>query len=81
MRNAYDLVWHSNGHLYVPTNGTAGGANTPGVTANADGTFEANFAYVLPGSYTVDLDLTREPLGTGKDGKPVYLADIWPSAV
>ena len=30
LRNAYDLVWHSNGHLYAPTNGTAAGANTPG---------------------------------------------------
>ena len=30
IRNAYDLVWHSNGHLYVPANGTAAGANTPG---------------------------------------------------
>ncbi|MDM9632817.1 PKD domain-containing protein, partial [Robiginitalea aurantiaca] len=30
VRNAYDLVWHSNGWLYVPTNGTAGGSNTPG---------------------------------------------------
>ncbi|KKN33915.1 hypothetical protein LCGC14_0798950, partial [marine sediment metagenome] len=29
VRNAYDLVWHSNGWLYVPTNGTAGGSNTP----------------------------------------------------
>ncbi|WP_380052068.1 carbohydrate-binding protein [Falsihalocynthiibacter sp. SS001] len=29
IRNAYDLVWHSNGHLYVPTNGTARGGNTP----------------------------------------------------
>ncbi len=28
-RNAYDLVWHSNGFLYVPTNGSAGGANSP----------------------------------------------------
>jgi len=34
-------------------------------------------AYALAG--TVDIDLTREPLGTGNDGKPVYLADIWPS--
>jgi len=30
LRNAYDLVWHSNGHLYAPTNGTAAGGNTPG---------------------------------------------------
>jgi aconitate hydratase len=34
-------------------------------------------AYALAG--TLDLDLTKEPLGTGKDGKPVYLADIWPT--
>jgi aconitate hydratase len=34
-------------------------------------------AYALAG--TMDLDITTEPLGTGSDGKPVYLADIWPS--
>ena len=34
-------------------------------------------AYALAGS--LDIDLTKEPLGTGKDGKPVHLADIWPS--
>ncbi len=34
-------------------------------------------AYALAG--TLDIDLTCEPLGTGADGKPVYLADIWPS--
>jgi aconitate hydratase len=28
----------------------------------------------------VDIDLTTEPLGTGSDGKPVLLADIWPSS-
>ena len=27
----------------------------------------------------VDIDMAQEPLGTGKDGKPVYLKDIWPS--
>jgi aconitate hydratase len=35
-------------------------------------------AYALAG--TMDLDLASEPLGTGSDGKPVYLRDIWPSA-
>ncbi len=35
-------------------------------------------AYALAG--TLDLDLTTEALGTGSDGKPVYLKDIWPSA-
>jgi len=28
----------------------------------------------------VDIDLSTEPLGTGKDGKPVFLKDIWPTA-
>jgi aconitate hydratase len=27
-----------------------------------------------------DCDLTKEPLGTGKDGLPVYLHEIWPTA-
>ncbi|NOK64002.1 MAG: aconitate hydratase AcnA [Chloroflexi bacterium AL-W] len=34
-------------------------------------------AFALTG--TVDVDLNYEPVGTDKDGKPVYLADIWPS--
>jgi len=34
-------------------------------------------AYALAG--TIDLDLTTEPLGTGSDGRPVFLKDIWPS--
>lgn len=29
IRNAYDLLWHSNGELYVPTNGSAEGGNAP----------------------------------------------------
>ncbi len=28
---------------------------------------------------TVNIDITKDPLGSGKDGKPVYLKDIWPS--
>jgi aconitate hydratase len=35
-------------------------------------------AFALAG--TVDTDLTREPIGVGSDGKPVMLADVWPSA-
>jgi aconitate hydratase len=34
-------------------------------------------AYAIAG--TVDIDLQQDPLGKGKDGKPVYLRDIWPS--
>jgi aconitate hydratase len=35
-------------------------------------------AYALAGR--MDVDLAGEPLGEGKDGEPVYLRDIWPSA-
>jgi aconitate hydratase len=34
-------------------------------------------AYALAG--TTDIDLINEPLGIGKDGEPVYLAEIWPT--
>jgi aconitate hydratase len=34
-------------------------------------------AYALAGS--MDVDLYNEPLGTGADGQPVYLRDIWPT--
>jgi aconitate hydratase len=34
-------------------------------------------AYALAG--TMDIDLAREPLGSDPEGKPVFLADIWPS--
>ena len=34
-------------------------------------------AFALVGR--IDVDLYSEPLGTGTDGRPVYLKDIWPS--
>jgi aconitate hydratase len=34
-------------------------------------------AFALAGR--VDIDLAHDPLGTGKDGRPVLLKDIWPS--
>jgi aconitate hydratase len=34
-------------------------------------------AYAIAG--TANIDLTTEPLGNGKDGKPVFLKDIWPT--
>ena len=34
-------------------------------------------AYALLGR--MDVDITTEPLGTGTDGQPVYLRDIWPT--
>lgn len=35
VRNAYDLVWASNGHLYAPTNGSAAGGSIPASQANS----------------------------------------------
>ncbi len=34
-------------------------------------------AYALAGR--MDIDLQKDPLGTGTDGSPVYLKDIWPA--
>jgi aconitate hydratase len=34
-------------------------------------------AFALAGK--IDIDLRKDPLGSGKDGKPVYLADVWPT--
>jgi hypothetical protein len=42
VRNAFDLLWHSNGQLYLPTNGSGGGGNSPASVAGTrrvDGTF------------------------------------------
>jgi aconitate hydratase len=35
-------------------------------------------AFALAGR--IDTDLRKDPLGNGRDGKPVYLADIWPTS-
>lgn len=35
IRNAYDLLWHSNGHFYVPTNGSSSGGNIPSAAKGA----------------------------------------------
>ena len=48
VRNAYDLVWHSNGSLYVPTNGTAAGGNSPSVPS----TLPASCSNRPDGGYT-----------------------------
>jgi aconitate hydratase len=53
--------------------------------ARVHGAVKANYlmspplvvAFALAGR--IDRDLTREPLGTGSDGRPVFLADVWPT--
>ncbi|KAB1071487.1 aconitate hydratase AcnA [Methylobacterium planeticum] len=54
------------------------GRVNPDVRANYLASPPLVVAYALAGS--MQIDITTEPLGTGSDGKPVYLADIWPSS-
>ncbi|WP_415071185.1 aconitate hydratase AcnA [Hyphomicrobium sp.] len=53
------------------------GRVSPDVQANYLASPPLVVAYALAGS--VQKDLTKEPLGEGKDGKPVFLKDIWPT--
>jgi aconitate hydratase len=54
------------------------GRVSPDVQANYLASPPLVVAYALAG--TVQIDLTTEPLGVGKDGKPVFLKDIWPTS-
>ena len=54
------------------------GRVSPDVQANYLASPPLVVAYALAG--TVQRDLTTEPLGTGRDGKPVYLRDVWPTS-
>src|SRR3954462_9536381 len=54
------------------------GRVNPDVRANYLASPPLVVAYALAG--TMQLDITTEPLGEGKDGKPVYLRDIWPTS-
>ncbi|MFY8113974.1 MAG: aconitate hydratase AcnA, partial [Rhabdaerophilum sp.] len=53
------------------------GRVSPDVQANYLASPPLVVAYALAGSVTKDL--SKEPLGEGSDGKPVYLKDIWPT--
>ncbi|WP_404401016.1 aconitate hydratase AcnA [Pelagibacterium halotolerans] len=54
------------------------GRVNPDVRANYLASPPLVVAYALLGSMTSDI--TTEPLGTGSDGRPVYLKDVWPSS-
>ncbi|MCR6629579.1 MAG: aconitate hydratase AcnA [Magnetospirillum sp.] len=54
------------------------GRISPQVKANYLASPPLVVAYALAG--TMNLDFTTEPLGTGADGQPVFLKDIWPSS-
>ena len=50
----------------------------PSIRANYLASPPLVVAFAIAGRANVDL--TAEPLGTGRDGQPVYLRDIWPSS-
>jgi aconitate hydratase len=54
------------------------GRVSPDVQANYLASPPLVVAYALAG--TVTKNLAVEPIGNGKDGKPVYLKDIWPTS-
>src|SRR5260221_5425945 len=58
-------------------NRTFEGRVSPDVQANYLASPPLVVAYALAG--TVTRDLSVEPIGEGRDGKPVYLRDIWPT--
>ena len=53
------------------------GRINPNVRANYLASPPLVVAYALAGN--INMDLTVDPLGTGSDGKPVYLKDVWPT--
>ncbi|HEY8330317.1 MAG TPA: aconitate hydratase AcnA [Pseudomonas sp.] len=71
--NANDLIVSS----VLSGNRNFEGRVHPQVKANWLASPPLVVAFALAG--TTRIDLTREPLGTGSDGQPVYLKDIWPS--
>ena len=74
------------GHPRARPRGRRGAVRQPQFRGPRQSDVRANYlaspplvvAYALAGSITIDL--ATEPLGTGEDGEPVYLKDIWPSA-
>ncbi|MFJ9038510.1 Ig-like domain-containing protein [Streptomyces sp. NPDC102406] len=52
VRNAFDLVWHTNGHLYTPTNGSAAGGNTPATPAPLPAACTRRVDAATSGAYT-----------------------------
>ena len=72
--NAGDLVACS----VLSGNRNFEGRVNPHVRANYLASPPLVVAYAIAGS--MNIDITTEPLGTGSDGEPVYLKDIWPSS-
>lgn len=67
MRNAYDLVWHSNGQLYVPVNGSTKGANAPGTPQPLPDSCNHRIDAAVFGAYTGPAIPRAEAIGEQSD--------------
>jgi aconitate hydratase len=70
------------GNKLVACSVLSGNRNFEGrVHPNVRANYLASPPLVVPTRWPAafDLDVTKEPIGTGKDGQPVYLKDIWPT--
>ena len=67
VRNGYDLVWHTNGQLYVPTNGSAAGGNTPGTPSPLPTSCQTRIDNAINGSYNSPQVLRLTNAGTQRD--------------
>ncbi len=65
------------GHLGAVRQPQLRGPRAPRSEDELPGQSAAGGGYAIAG--TTDIDLTTQPLGTGSDGQPVFLRDIWPS--
>ncbi|WP_370214015.1 aconitate hydratase AcnA, partial [Roseovarius sp.] len=72
--NDYDLI----GVSVLSGNRNFEGRISPDVRANYLASPPLVVAYALAGDMNVDV--TKDPLGTDKDGNPVYLKDLWPTS-
>jgi aconitate hydratase len=80
---ATDIVEAISGSNLVAASVLSGNRNfegrvSPHTVANYLASPPMVVVYALAG--TVDIDLLNEPIGTGKDGQPVFLKDVWPTS-
>ena len=77
IRNAYDFVWHSNGSIYVPTNGTAAGGRSPGVSFDGGtATMSSTDNRTAGNGYNQGTDVTDECATRRIDGQPYTGPDV-----
>jgi PKD repeat protein len=67
VRNAYDLVWHTNGQLYTPTNGSASGGNSPGTPGTLPAACQNRIDAATNGAYTGPVVPARYGISDQKD--------------